>query len=165
MCAGDCVDPCDALLGDGTGLIEGEDPDDGAGRAVWLFPLERLSAVERLLGNGTGLATVGAGLGLEALETILKIKSLPASESGRADGRARRVGNIIVAAGNLLAQRLLPAGRVFASYEGQDERVAEQGDFSASFCGLGHKLVSFDWPLWWACRTVKAPPGVELALV
>jgi hypothetical protein len=39
----------DGLLWDGIGLVEGEDVDDGAGGAVRLLALERLSAIEGLV--------------------------------------------------------------------------------------------------------------------
>jgi len=85
----------------------------------------------------------GAGLGLETLEAILAIKALPPSKSGHADGRARRVGNIIVAAGHLLAQGLLATSWILTPDEREDECVAKERDLGASIFGLGHRLSSW----------------------
>jgi hypothetical protein len=128
----------DAWFRDGGGVVEGEDADDGAGRAQGLLALEGFGAVESLWGNGTTGAAVGARLGLEAVETLLLIDLFPAGESGGGEGAAGGIGDIVVAVGDLLAQPLLAAGRVLAPDQGQDEGVAEEGDLSASIFGIGH---------------------------
>jgi hypothetical protein len=67
----------EAGFGDGVGGIEGEDADDGAGGAEGLLALEGLGAVEGFGGDSATDTTVGAGLGLEAVEAPLLIGALP----------------------------------------------------------------------------------------
>jgi len=131
------------FLGDGVGLIEGQHRDDGAGRAVGLLTFKGLSAVEGLLRDNAGLTTIGAGLGFESIEPAFAVEPLPAGQRGRTDGGARRMGDVVLSAGDLLAQPLFPSGRIVVPQEGQDERVPEQRDFGASVFGLGHFSASF----------------------
>jgi hypothetical protein len=133
----------DALLGDGVGLIEGEYLDDRASGAQRLLTLERLGAIEGLLRDGARLVTVGTRLGFEALKALFLVDALPPAERGRADGGARRIGNLVMTARDLLTQGLLAAGRIFAPDEGQDERVTKECDRGASVFGLGHINTSF----------------------
>jgi hypothetical protein len=74
-------------------------------------------------------------LGLEAVETALLVDALPAGEGGGGDGAAGRVGDVVVAAGDLLAQLMFAAGRVLAADEGQDEGIAEEGSLGTSIFG------------------------------
>lgn len=126
----------DGLLRDRVGLVEREDLDDGARGSVWLFALQRLGAVQCLLRDCSGLALIGPGAGLQALETIGPVVTLPSSERRGAHGGARRVGNIVVAAGDALPQFLLPAGRMLAPHKREDERVPQQRNFGAPVFGL-----------------------------
>ena len=101
---------CDASFGDGVGLVEGEDFDDGASGTEGLLALEGFGAVEGLGGDGAGLASVASGLGLEAVEAFLLVEPFPAGEGGGADSAAGGVGDVVVASGDLLAQLLLAPG-------------------------------------------------------
>jgi hypothetical protein len=132
----------DGLLGDRVGPVEGEDLDDGTRGAMGLLAFERLGAIKGLFGDSTGLTAVGAGLGFEPIESVLAVELLPAGKGGRTDGGARGTGNIVVAAGDPLAQPLLTTGRVLAAQEGQNERVAEKGDLGASVFGFRHGWAS-----------------------
>jgi hypothetical protein len=46
--------------------------------------------------------------------------------------------DVIGAAGDLLAQLVLAAGRVLAADEGQDQSIAEEGDLGATILRSGH---------------------------
>jgi hypothetical protein len=63
----------DVLLRDGIGLVKGENLDNGTGGPVGLLALERLSTIEGLFGDSAGLTTIGAGLGLQAIEAIFVV--------------------------------------------------------------------------------------------
>jgi hypothetical protein len=128
----------EAGFGDGVGGVEGEDADDGAGGAERLLAFEGLGAVEGFGGDGAAGATVGAGLGSEAVETVLLVDVLPAGERGSGDGATRGVRDVVGTAGDLLAQLALASGRVLAADERQDQGVAEEGDLGATILRIGH---------------------------
>jgi hypothetical protein len=78
----------------------------------------------------------------EAVKALLLVAAFPAAQGGHADGVAGGVRNVVVGGGDLLAQAALAAGFVVTPQQGQDESVAEQRDFCASFLGIG--LVEHD---------------------
>jgi hypothetical protein len=70
----------DVVFGDGVGVIEGKDADDGAGGAEGLLPLERLGTIKRFAGDGTRNTSVRARLGFEAIEAVQEIGGFPAGQ-------------------------------------------------------------------------------------
>jgi hypothetical protein len=78
---------------------------------------------------------------------MFPVDALPASKSGGGDRAAGRAGDVIVAAGDLLAESAFAAGRVLSANEGQDEGLAEEGNLGTTI--FGH----------------MEPPGVKLRSV
>jgi hypothetical protein len=125
----------DVGFGDRVSVVEREDADDGAGGAEGLLTLENFGAVEGFRGDGATVVTVGARCGLEAVEASLLVDALPASKGGDGDRAAGRAGDVVVAAGDLLAELAFSTGRVLAANEGQDEGIAEEGNLGTSIFG------------------------------
>jgi hypothetical protein len=128
---------------DWIGVIEFEQLDDGSRGAVGLLALERLGPVESFWGDGAGLFPVGARVRLETVKAFQAIETFPASESGDADGAARRVGDLVAASSDFLPQLLFAAWWVLAAQQGQDEGVAKERDLGQSILGIGHGTASF----------------------
>jgi len=133
----------DAHFGDGVGPVEREDGDDGAGGAEGLLALEGFGPVEGLRRESAGLSFVSSRLGLEAVEAALLVETFPAGEGGGADGATGGVGDVVAAGGDLPSQLLLAPRRVLAPQQGQDERVAKEGDFGTSVFRVGHGSASW----------------------
>jgi len=83
-------------------------------------------------------------LGLEVIEAVLSAAAFPASEGGDADGVAGRAGDVVVAGGDLSPRLPLAPAWVRATQQGQDERVAKEGDLGATVFrikSVGHGLL------------------------
>jgi hypothetical protein len=128
----------DAGFGDGVGGVEGEDADDGAGGAERLLPFEGLGASEGFRRDSAAVAAIGARGGLEAVEAVFLVDALPAGEGGGGDRAAGGVGDVVGAAGDLLAESVFAARGVLAANEGQNEGVSEESNLSASIFRVRH---------------------------
>jgi hypothetical protein len=125
----------DAGFGNGVGGVEGEDADDRAGGAERLLPFEDLGAIEGFRGDGATVAVIGARCGFEAVEAALLVDALPASKGGGGDGAAGGIGDVIRAAGDLLAESVFAAGRILAADERQNEGIAKESNLGTSIWG------------------------------
>jgi hypothetical protein len=99
-------------------LIEGEDVNDRTRGAKGLLALEGLGTIDGVGGDGAGSAAVLAGFGFQPIKTLLAVMALPAGKGGRADGAAGRMGDVVVAFGDLLP---------LASFAARWELTPEQG--------------------------------------
>jgi hypothetical protein len=150
----------DSLFRDRLRGVHAQSVDDGARRAMRLLAFERFGAVEGFGGDAARLAPVVAGFRLETLESILLVLALPASQCRHADGGAGRVGNLVVAGRDQLAQAALAAGLELVAQQGQDERVAEQRNRRAALLGIDtFRHASTSWMGVGATRSVPAGQG------
>jgi hypothetical protein len=84
---------------------------------MWVFALEAFDETGQLRGHGAGLATVLTRFGSESLEAAVAVAPRPIQQ--RIDGNRRpfRIGDVVVAGGDLLS-----AAREFAAGKGLDHQ-------------------------------------------
>jgi len=97
--------------------------------AMWVFALEAFDEAGQLWCDGARLATVLARFGGEGLEAAVAVARRPVEQRIDRDGAAFRIGDVVVAGGNLLgAAREFAAGQRL-QHEWRDQTIAEQGNF------------------------------------
>jgi len=112
--------------------IEFQDTDDGAGGAKGLLALEGLRPIQRFYRDGPRRGSA-AGARLERIKAALPVTLLPAVQTSFTDA-ALSVREGLRFGGDALAQLPFQARGRF-TYHWQNQGVARQGYFSASFFG------------------------------
>ena len=100
-------------FGHRVGVVQGEDPGNGAGRAEGLLPFEGFGPVEGFGRDSSGLPPVRAGLRLEGLKAAGPVAVFPAAQGGDTDLPAVGVGDVIEDCGQIAPHLLSGPGRGF----------------------------------------------------
>ena len=115
----------------GAGLTgrQGEFAPQGGAGTMRVFAFEALDEAGQLRGDGAGLATVLARFGSERFEAAVAVAPGPIQQGIDGNHRAFRIGEVVVAGGNLLsAVREFAAGKSL-DHQRRDHAITEEGEF------------------------------------
>jgi Transposase C of IS166 homeodomain len=115
----------------GRGLTgrQGEFAPQGGAGTMRVFAFEAFDEAGQLRGDGAGLATVLARFGSQRFEAAVAVAPGPIQQGIDGNRRAFRIGEVVVAGGNLLsAVREFAAGKSL-DHQRRDHAITEEGEF------------------------------------